>query len=115
MHPIRANELLSQVPFLKEALDIPYAHHEKWDGTGYPRQLKEEEIPLPARIFAIIDVWDALRSKRPYRDAWKADDAQEYIRSQSGKHFDHQIVSTCQTVLDDFSNPLPYKSFEFQG
>ena len=115
LHPIRANELLSQVPFLKEALDIPYAHHEKWDGTGYPRQLKKEEIPLPARIFAIIDVWDALRSKRPYRDAWKADDAQEYIRSQSGKHFDPQIVNTFLTVLDDFSNPLPYKNFEFQA
>ena len=113
MHPIRANELLSQVPFLKESLNIPFAHHEKWDGSGYPRQLKKEEIPLPARIFAIIDVWDALRSKRPYRDAWKADDAQEYIRLQAGKHFDPQIVNTFLTVLDDFSNPLPYESFDF--
>ncbi len=69
-HPIFAYEMLSAVEFLRPSLDIPYCHHEKWDGTGYPRKLKEEEIPLVARIFAVADVWDALISDRPYRPAW---------------------------------------------
>ena len=74
------------------ALDIPYCHHEKWDGSGYPRGLKDEAIPLAARIFAIVDVWDALISDRPYRKAWTKKKALEYIQEQSGKHFDPDVV-----------------------
>jgi putative two-component system response regulator len=84
--------MLYSVAYLRRALDIPYCHHEKWDGTGYPRALKVEQIPLAARIFAIVDVWDALTSDRPYRKAWSQPDVLKYIREQSGKHFDPQIV-----------------------
>jgi putative nucleotidyltransferase with HDIG domain len=91
-HPVYAYELLSTVEYLRMALDIPYCHHEKWDGTGYPRGLKGEQIPLVARIFAVIDVWDALRSDRPYRKAWSEPQALAYIKEQSGKHFDPVVV-----------------------
>lgn len=91
-HPVYAYELLAPIPFLRRALDIPYCHHEKWDGTGYPRGLEGELVPLEARIFAVADVWDALRSDRPYRDAWSEDEALRYIREQSGKHFDPAVV-----------------------
>jgi len=91
-HPQLAYDLLSSIDYLRPALDIPYCHHEKWDGTGYPRGLKEEEIPLEARIFAIVDVWDALTSDRPYRLAWSKEDALAYIQKQSGKHFEPAIV-----------------------
>ena len=91
-HPQYAYDLLKPIAFLAPALDIPYCHHEKWYGTGYPRGLKGEEIPLAARLFAVVDVWDALRSDRSYRPAWSAEDALAYIREQSGKHFDPQIV-----------------------
>ncbi|MEO8287654.1 MAG: HD domain-containing phosphohydrolase [Chloroflexota bacterium] len=91
-HPTYALELLSPIPFLKPALDIPYYHHEKWDGTGYPGKLKGEEIPFAARIFAIVDVWDALRSDRPYRSALPKEQAYSYIAQQSGKHFDPEVV-----------------------
>jgi PAS domain S-box-containing protein/putative nucleotidyltransferase with HDIG domain len=87
-HPTLAYELLAQVRYLQPAINIPYCHHEKWDGTGYPRGLKGEQIPLVARLFAVIDVYDALTSDRPYRPAWSSETAQEYIRSESGKHFD---------------------------
>lgn len=92
MHPIHAYELLSIVPDFRPSLDIPYSHHEKWDGTGYPHQLKGERIPLSARVFAIVDVWDALLSNRPYRSAWSVDRTIEYIHYQSGKQFDPEIV-----------------------
>jgi PAS domain S-box-containing protein len=91
-HPQLAYDMLYSVAYLRRALDIPYCHHEKWDGTGYPRGLKSEQIPLAARIFAIVDVWDALTSDRPYRKAWSKPDALKYIREQSGKHFDPQVV-----------------------
>ncbi|HYP41169.1 MAG TPA: PAS domain S-box protein [Chloroflexia bacterium] len=91
-HPVYAYELLSPITFLRPALDIPYCHHEKWDGTGYPRGLKGEQIPIAARIFAIIDVWDALTSDRPYRKAWAEPKVLEHIRSLSGTHFDPQVV-----------------------
>jgi PAS domain S-box-containing protein len=91
-HPSYAFELLSPISFLKPALDIPYCHHEKWDGTGYPRGLKEEQIPLAARIFAVVDVWDALRSDRPYRKAWHETRVRRHIRSLSGTHFDPRVV-----------------------
>ena len=92
-HPVYAYELLAPIAYLRTALEIPYCQHEKWDGTGYPRGLKGEHIPLAARIFAVADVWDALRSDRPYRPAWPADKAREHIRSQAGTHFDPRVVA----------------------
>lgn len=91
-HPIYAYELLRKIEYLRVAIDIPYCHHERWDGTGYPRGLSGEEIPLAARVFAVADVWDALRSDRPYRGAWTDTEAWDYIRSQSGRHFDPRVV-----------------------
>ena len=91
-HPQDAYDMLSPIKYLRPALDIPYCHHERWDGTGYPRGLKGEEIPLAARIFAVVDVWDALTSDRPYRKAWSRSKAREYMLSQAGKHFDPNIV-----------------------
>lgn len=91
-HPTYAYELLSPIAHLHPALDIPYCHHEKWDGSGYPRGLKGEEIPLAARLFTVVDVWDALRSDRPYRPAWPEDKVRAYIRAQAGKHFDPKTV-----------------------
>ncbi len=94
-HPVLAFEMLSSIRYLKSAIDIPYCHHEKWDGTGYPRGLKGELIPLPARIFAIVDVWDAVTSDRPYRKAWSKEKAIEYLKAQAGMHFDPQILEVC--------------------
>jgi len=91
-HPEIAFKLLSPIEFLRPALDIPYYHHEKWDGSGYPKGLQGEEIPLTARIFAIVDVWDALCSDRPYRLAWPEEKVREHIREQAGKAFDPHIV-----------------------
>ncbi len=91
-HPQHARDMLLPIAYLRPALDIPYCHHEKWDGTGYPRGLKGDEIPLAARIFAITDVWDALRSDRPYRSAWPEEKVREYIYGQAGKQFDPQVV-----------------------
>jgi HD-GYP domain-containing protein (c-di-GMP phosphodiesterase class II) len=91
-HPTYALQLLSPIAFLRPALDIPYCHHEKWDGSGYPRGIKGEQIPLAARIFAVVDVWDALRSDRPYRPAWPEEKAREHVSSQAGTHFDPQVV-----------------------
>ncbi|MDA8089682.1 MAG: GAF domain-containing protein [Nitrospiraceae bacterium] len=103
-HPETAAELLSQIPFLKPAMDIPYCHHEKWDGTGYPRGLKGEQIPLAARIFAIVDVWDALHSDRPYRAAWTKRMVIDHIRALSGQHFDPQLVDISLKVLSESAN-----------
>ncbi|MEA2575140.1 MAG: hypothetical protein QOH93_2438, partial [Chloroflexia bacterium] len=91
-HPVYAYELLSPISFLRPALDIPYCHHEKWDGTGYPLGLKGEQIPLAARIFAVVDVYDALSSDRPYRKSWPQDKVLAHIRELSGTHFDPRIV-----------------------
>jgi putative nucleotidyltransferase with HDIG domain len=91
-HPDYALNMLSRIAYLRPALDIPYCHHEKWDGTGYPRGLKGEQIPTAARIFAVVDVWDALRSDRPYRAAWPEEKVREHIQSLSGTHFDPQVV-----------------------
>lgn len=98
-HPEYAYKLLSPIAFLRPALDIPYCHREKWDGSGYPRGLREEEIPLSARIFAVIDVWDALTSDRPYRDAWPVERALEHIRTETGAHFDPQVVEVALPIL----------------
>jgi PAS domain S-box-containing protein len=92
LHPVYAHDLLSAIPFLCPAIDIPYCHHEKWDGTGYPRGLKGEEIPFNARIFTVVDVADALISDRPYRRAWPAERVYDYIRSMKGAHFDPSVV-----------------------
>ena len=98
-HPVFAYEMLEPIHYLRPALDIPYCHHEKWDGTGYPRGLKGEEIPLPARIFAVVDVWDALSSDRPYRPAWPEKKVIEYIREQTNKHFDPRVVEVFLEIL----------------
>ena len=98
-HPVYAYELLMPIPFLRSALDIPYCHHEKCDGTGYPRGLRGEAIPLAARLFAVVDVWDALLSNRPYRAAWPEAKVRDYMRSQSGLYFDPQVVETFLMAL----------------
>ena len=91
-HPLYAFELLYPIPYLRPSLDIPFSHHERWDGSGYPQNLKAEQIPLAARIFAVVDVWDALLSNRPYRKAWSRKKAEKYIQEQAGSHFDPRIV-----------------------
>jgi putative nucleotidyltransferase with HDIG domain len=91
-HPEYAFELLAPISYLRPALDIPHFHHEKYDGTGYPRRLTGEQIPLAARMFAVVDVWDALMSDRPYRRAWPEIRVFQHIRSLSGTHFDPQSV-----------------------
>ncbi|MBI5828335.1 MAG: HD domain-containing protein [Chloroflexi bacterium] len=97
-HPQSAYDMLAPIAYLRPALDIPYCHHEKWDGAGYPRGLKGEQIPFAARIFAVVDVWDALRSDRPYREAWPEEKVREYIREQAGKHFDPRVVEVFQEL-----------------
>jgi HD-GYP domain-containing protein (c-di-GMP phosphodiesterase class II) len=99
-HPVYAREMLSQIDFLQPALHIPYCHHEKWDGTGYPRGLAETQIPLEARIFAVIDVWDALGSDRPYREAWPRERVYQHIQDSAGKHFDPQVVKVWRDVFE---------------
>jgi PAS domain S-box-containing protein len=97
-HPVYAFELISPIAYLKPALDIPYCHHEKWDGSGYPRGLKGAQIPLAARLFAVIDVWDALRSDRPYRAGWPTDGVAEHIRKGAGTHFDPAVVEVFDRI-----------------
>jgi putative nucleotidyltransferase with HDIG domain len=99
-HPQYAYELISPILYFKHALDIPYCHHEHWDGTGYPRGLLEEEIPLTARIFSIVDVWDALSSDRPYRAAWKQNEVRDYLAAKSGILFDPSLVPLFLESLD---------------
>jgi len=98
-HPTFAYELLYPIEYLRPALSIPYSHHEKWDGTGYPQGLKGEQIPLPARLFAVVDVWDALSNDRPYRKAWSQELVAKHIHEQSGTHFDPQAVELFLQVL----------------
>jgi len=92
-HPVHAYRLLSPIPFLRPALDIPLFHHEWWDGSGYPYGLRGDSIPLTARIFAVVDVWDALRTPRPYREAWPADQVASHLRDHAGTHLDPRVVS----------------------
>lgn len=98
-HPQYAYDMLVAIDYLRPALDIPYCHHEKWDGTGYPRGLKGEQIPLVARLFAVVDVWDALRSDRPYRAGWPQEKVLEHIQAQAGTHFDPQAVTLFMQVM----------------
>jgi PAS domain S-box-containing protein/putative nucleotidyltransferase with HDIG domain len=100
-HPVYAFDLLAPIAYLRPALDIPYCHHEKWDGTGYPRGLKGEQIPLAARLFSVVDVWDALRSDRPYRPAWAEGKVREHIRSLTGTHFDPRAVEAFWQVVSE--------------
>jgi PAS domain S-box-containing protein/putative nucleotidyltransferase with HDIG domain len=100
-HTTYARDFLAGIPFLERALDIPYAHHEKWDGSGYPRGLRGDDIPLSARIFAIVDVYDALTSERPYRPAWTPSEARDHVRSESGTHFDPRVVEAFLELLDE--------------
>jgi len=100
-HPQHAFEMLSSISYLRPALDIPGCHHEKWDGTGYPRGLKGEQIPLAARLFAVVDVWDALRSDRPYRKGWPEEKVLEHIRSLAGTHFDPKAVDLFLRVVSE--------------
>ena len=100
-HPFFAFELLSPISYLRPALDIPYCHHEKWDGSGYPRGLKGEQIPLATRLFSIIDVWDALRSDRPYRQGWSKEKVIEHIKSLSGTHFEPKAVELFLNMINE--------------
>jgi len=104
-HPVMAFEILSKIPFLRPALDIPYCHHERWDGSGYPRGLRGEQIPLAARIFAVVDVWDALLSQRPYRPPWERERVRAYIREQAGKLFDPAVVEVFLRLEAEFAHP----------
>jgi putative two-component system response regulator len=104
LHPAYARWMLEPIKFLRTALDIPYCHHEKWDGTGYPSGLKGKHIPLAARIFAVVDVWDALRSKRPYHDAWPEGEIRRHILEQSGKHFDPKVAATFLRLMDSLKD-----------
>ena len=104
-HPAIAYEMLWPITFLRPALDIPYAHHEKWDGSGYPQGLKGNEIPIAARLFSVVDVYDALRSDRPYRDGWPEERVLRYIREQSGIHFDPRAVAAFLAMLQSDTMP----------
>ncbi len=92
LHPVYAYEMLKHIDYLRPALAIPYCHHERWDGTGYPRGLKGEEIPLEARIFTVVDVWDAVSNDRPYREAMSQEEVVEIIKSQMGTYFDPRVA-----------------------
>lgn len=102
-HPVLAKEMLDPAEFLRPALDIPYCHHEKWDGTGYPQGLSGEEIPLAARLFALVDVWDALSSDRPYRAAWPLERVKDHLHRLAGTHFDPDLVSVFLSLLTEGS------------
>jgi HD-GYP domain-containing protein (c-di-GMP phosphodiesterase class II) len=100
-HPEYARRMLSDIPFLRPALEIPYCHHERWDGSGYPRELSGQEIPLSARVFAVVDVWDALLSDRPYRDAWPEEEVLAYLAREAGGHFDPEVVTAFLQLLQE--------------
>ena len=91
-HPEYAYQMLFSIEYLVPALDIPYYHHERWDGQGYPKGLKGEDIPLAARIFSVVDTWDALRASRPYRKAWTDEETWDYLDRQAGLEFDPAVV-----------------------
>ena len=99
-HPVYAYEMLSPIAFLVPAIDIPYCHHEKWDGSGYPRGLRGKDIPFAARIFPVVDVWDALTSNRPYRKALPQYEVRQRIKNDSGKHFDPVVVDAFMEMKD---------------
>lgn len=102
-HPLDAYELLQPIDGLGSALDIPLYHHERWDGNGYPHGIESEDIPLLARIFAVVDVWDALQSDRPYRKAFTRSEALLHMKKQSGKHFDPRVVKVFLDLIEEDS------------
>ena len=106
-HPEYAYNLPEPIEYLRPVLDIPYCHHEKWEGSGYPRGCKGDEIPLVARIFAIVDAWDALRSDRPYRKAWDTERSYRHVQGLAGKHFDPQVVSVFLKVVERDFHEVP--------
>ncbi|MDD3820900.1 MAG: HD-GYP domain-containing protein, partial [Spirochaetales bacterium] len=99
-HPKKSLEMLSKIPSLKDSLDIPLYHHEKYDGSGYPFGKRGEEIPLAARLFSIIDVFDALTSDRPYRRAWTRERAIAYLKEQRGIQFDPHLVDVFVAMIE---------------
>jgi len=101
-HPVHAHSLLSPIAYLRPALDIPYCHHERWDGTGYPRGLAGEAIPVAARLFAVVDVWDALRSRRPYHEEWSVEQASAELRKLAGTHLDPTVVDLFLRKVDNW-------------
>ena len=105
-HPNYAHEMLSPISYLHKAIDIPYCHHEKWDGSGYPRGLVGEEIPLAARLFAVVDVWDALLSSRSYRKGWPYARVMEYIVANSGSHFDPKITEQFLRLAEELVHEI---------
>lgn len=105
-HPSYAYDMLAPIEFLSPSIDIPYCHHEMWNGMGYPRRLQGPQIPLAARVFAVADVWDALNSDRPYRKAWEPARIREHIRKLSGTHFDPNVVRAFEAVHDEFGPAL---------
>lgn len=118
-HPLHAYELLAPIAFLRPALHIPLSHHERWDGSGYPYGLKGDQIPLAARIFAVVDVWDSLRFDRPYRKGWPEERVLNYIAAQAGTHFDPAIVQHFLRYLQNMHqveiipvSKLPYQHHE---
>ena len=100
-HPVYAHNLLSPIEYLRDALEIPYCHHEHWDGSGYPRGLKGTQIPLAARIFSVIDIWDALLSDRPYRKAWPREKVIEHLKEISGKDIDPHILEVFLKMISE--------------
>ncbi|MCL4257685.1 MAG: HD domain-containing protein [Anaerolineales bacterium] len=110
-HPDYARDMLRPIVFLHSALPIPYAHHERWDGTGYPRRLKGTRIPAPARLFAVVDVWDALTSDRPYRKAWSPSRTAEFMSKQMGTHFDPHILPVFLKMMADLGE-LPARALK---
>jgi HD-GYP domain-containing protein (c-di-GMP phosphodiesterase class II) len=100
-HPLNAYNMLVSVDYLKPALDIPYCHHEHWDGSGYPRGLKGEDIPLAARIFSVVDIWDALLSDRSYRPAWTREKTLAYIKSRTGEDLDPKVVKVFLKIISE--------------
>ncbi|MEJ2254579.1 MAG: PAS domain S-box protein [Nitrospirota bacterium] len=115
-HPVIARDLLAPIEFLRPALDIPLCHHEQWDGQGYPQGLGAEDIPLAARIFSVVDVWDALSSDRPYRPAWPAEKVRAFIAEQSGRMFDPRVVEVFLEAEDiwDGNSPLLARTWRFE-
>jgi HD-GYP domain-containing protein (c-di-GMP phosphodiesterase class II) len=102
-HPIYAKQMLSPIAFLQPCVDVAYSHHERWDGLGYPERLKGEEIPLSARVFTVVDQWDALTSDRPYRSAWTREAVITYLQENAGKIFDPKIVDVFLSILPEDS------------
>ena len=105
MHPKYAYDLLDPIPYLRPALDIPYCHHERWNGTGYPRGLKGMQIPLAARVFMVVDIYDALSYDRAYRAAWPREKVLEYLREQSGVLLDPEVAEAFLALVEDKKLP----------